>query len=121
MEKSSGKYYWFSPGGAVLAETDTSGNTQNEYIYFTGGRTARLLTNASGTVCYDADITPFGQELAYTATCSQNYKFTGMERDTETGNDHSLYRGYESGMGRWMSPDPAGLGTANRHSWNRFS
>jgi len=34
VEKSSGTYYWFSPSGTPLAETDASGNTQNEYVYF---------------------------------------------------------------------------------------
>ena len=44
VEKSSGTYYWFSPDGTPLAETDTRGNTLNEYIYFSGGRTARRGT-----------------------------------------------------------------------------
>jgi RHS repeat-associated protein len=140
VEKSGLTYYWFSPSGTLLAETDASGNTQNEYIFFNGGRTARrdssgnvyyyfqdqigtsrLITNSSGTVCYDADYTPFGQELAYTTTCSQNYKFTGMERDTETANDHTWFRGYEWNLGRWMSPDLLGGDVTNPQSLNRYS
>jgi len=31
---------------------------------------------------------PYGGERVYTDTCPQNYKFTGQERDTETGNDY---------------------------------
>jgi RHS repeat-associated protein len=142
VEKSSGTYYWFSPSGSVLAETDTGGNTQNEYIYFNGGRTARrdssgnvyyyfqdqigtsrLIANSSGTVCYDADFTPFGYKMAYVTACSQNYKFTGMERDVETGNDHAWFRNYEQSLGRWMSPDPAGLAAVDPtspQSWNRY-
>jgi hypothetical protein len=57
--------------------------------------TAQLITTLSGTVCYDSDNTPFGDINAYTTTCSQNYNFAGMERDTETANDHTLYRGYK--------------------------
>lgn len=33
------------------------------------------------------------------------YKFTGKERDTESGNDYFGARYYSSSMGRWMSPD----------------
>ena len=39
--------------------------------------------------------------------------FTGKERDTESGNDYFGARYYASSMGRWMSPDPAGIGFAN--------
>jgi RHS repeat-associated protein len=47
-----------------------------------------------------------------------------MERDTETANDHTWFRGYEWNLGRWMSPDPAGLAAAdpsNPQSWNRYA
>jgi RHS repeat-associated protein len=140
VEKSSGTYYWFSPSGSPLAETNTSGSTLNEYIYFSAGRTARrdssgnvyyyfqdqigtsrLIANSSGTVCYDADYTPFGYEMAYATTCTQNYKFTGMERDTETGNDHGLFRNYEQNLGRWMSPDRSSGSVTNPQSLNRYT
>jgi RHS repeat-associated protein len=32
-------------------------------------------------------------------------RFTGKERDTESGNDYFGARYYASSMGRWMSPD----------------
>ena len=38
-------------------------------------------------------------------TCSQNYKFEGKERDTETGNDDFGARYYTSRLGRWLSAD----------------
>lgn len=83
--------------------------------------TSRLITNASGAVCYNAGFTPFGQELAYTNTCARNYKFAGMERDTESANDHIWYRGYEFNLGRWMSPDPVGRDVTNPQTLNRYS
>jgi hypothetical protein len=55
VEKSTGTYYWFSPGGIVLAETDTSGNTLNEYIYFDGAPNNLcngLVTNRLGVTEY---------------------------------------------------------------------
>jgi RHS repeat-associated protein len=122
--KSSGKLYWYGSGGEILAETDTSGNTLNEYIFFGGRRVAmlpaggnaqfyaedflgssRVITTNNGTVCYDADFDPYGGEHPYTNTCSQNYKFEGKERDTETGNDDFGARYYTSRFGRWLSSD----------------
>ncbi len=35
----------------------------------------------------------------------KHHKFTGKERDTETGLDYFGGRYYASNMGRWMSPD----------------
>lgn len=122
--KSSGKLYWYGSGGDILAETDASGNTSAEYIFFGGKRiamlpasgnpiyyvedllgTSRVITTNSGAVCYDADFYPFGGEAAYTNSCSQNYKFEGKERDTETGNDDFGARYYSNRFARWLSSD----------------
>jgi RHS repeat-associated protein len=37
--------------------------------------------------------------------CAFAYKFTGKERDAESGNDYFGARYYASSMGRFMSPD----------------
>lgn len=37
------------------------------------------------------------------------YRFTGKERDQESGNDYFGARYYGSSMGRFLSPDPSGL------------
>jgi len=138
--KSSGTLYWNSPDGTTLAETNSSGTTLNEYIFFYGNRvakrdssgnvyyyfqdhlgTAKTLTTAAGIVCYDADFYPFGGERAYNTTCAQNYKFTGLERDGETGLDHTLYRMYDSSLGRWLTPDRHRGDPFNPQSWNRYA
>lgn len=52
------------------------------------------------------------------------YKFTGKERDTESGLDYFGARYYGSNMGRMMSPDPSGLALAditNPQSFNLYS
>jgi RHS repeat-associated protein len=41
--------------------------------------------------------------------CALEYRFTGKERDTESGLDYFGARYYGSSMGRFMSPDPSGL------------
>jgi len=52
------------------------------------------------------------------------YKYTGKERDTESGNDYFGARYYGSSMGRFSSPDPSGLYYAdpeNPQSLNLYS
>jgi RHS repeat-associated protein len=124
VEKSNGTLYWRSIAGDAIAETDLSGNTISEYVFFAGRRVARLdasanvfyyfpdpqgttrtITDATGHVCYDADFTPYGQEINHTNSCPQNYKFTGYERDPETGNDDFGARYYSNRFGRWLSAD----------------
>jgi RHS repeat-associated protein len=66
---------------------------------------SRVIVQSTGTLCYDADFTPFGAERSYTSTCAQNYKFEGKERDTETQNDDFGARYYSWRFGRWLSSD----------------
>jgi RHS repeat-associated protein len=132
VEKSGTKIYWYG-GSEVLDETDTTGSVTNtnftEYVFFGGDRIARrdssgdvfyyladqvdssrvIAEVASGqttaSMCYDGDFEPYGGEHAYTNTCSQNYKFTGKERDNESGLDMFGARYYGSSLGRFMTPD----------------
>ena len=117
--------YWYGSGGEILAETDASGNTLNEYVFFGGQRvamlpagsttqfyvedflgTSRVVTTNTGVVCYDADFYPYGGERTVTNSCTQNnYKFEGKERDTETLNDEFGARYYSWRFGRWLSAD----------------
>ena len=133
VEKYGVMYYWFSHDGTLLAETDTGGTTQNEYIYFNGVRTAwrnassgnvyyyfsdqvgtaQTITNSSGVVCYDSDSLLFGGQMIYNSTCAQEFEFAGMQLDSETGNYDTWFRYYEPNLGRWMSPDPLGLAAAD--------
>jgi RHS repeat-associated protein len=126
LQKSNGKIYWYGAGTQILDESDASGNITDEYVFFGGKRvahrtvsgnsmsyyaedflgTTRVMTSSTGTLGYDADFYPFGGERApYTNSISQNYKFEGKERDTETNNDDFGARYYSSAFGRWLSPD----------------
>ena len=51
------------------------------------------------------------------------YKFTGKERDSESGLDNFEARYYGSSLGRFMRPDPANLGAIdeNPQSWNGYA
>jgi RHS repeat-associated protein len=156
------KLYWRSAAGDALAETDGSGSTTNsaynEYVFFAGRRIAqrtgtgaifyyfadqlgstRTITTGSGPgqtpgqLCYDADFTPYGQEISHTerlqtTACPPNYKFTGYERDPETtagstdsGLDYAFARYYSSRLGRFLSADPLGGSIGNLQSHNAYA
>jgi RHS repeat-associated protein len=57
----------------------------------------------------------------FTNTCAQNYKFTGLERDAESGLDKTVNRMYTSNLGRWLSPDPRGGVLSDPQSLNRYA
>ena len=125
MEKSSGTKYWFGPGGEVLTETDLSGIINEEYIYFNGARIARVdrpsgtvhyyfsdrlgtasvITNASGTSPAANYYFPYGGLQSSTGSDPNHYKFTGKERDAESGLDDFVARYYSSAAGRFLIPD----------------
>ena len=138
VKKSNGTLYWYSISGALLTETDLSGNLTNNYEYFGGGRIARSnssgtwfyygdhlgssrsITDSTGHLCYDADFYLFGADKVLTNTCAQNYKWTGLEHDMESGLDHTLNRQYSSNTGRWLSPDALGGTALGPQSLNRY-
>src|SRR5574337_530493 len=126
MMKSTGKLYWYGAGSDLLAESDAAGNITDEFIFFGGKRiarrkptgevnyyfadhlgTARVVTDASGTVLDDSDFYPFGGERPVLSSSGNSYKFTGKERDPESGLDDFGARYYSSPQGRFVSPDEA--------------
>jgi RHS repeat-associated protein len=74
--------------------------------YFMGDQvgTTRMELSNGGWPMWQGEYYPFGQE-AYSKTTANHYKFTGKERDTESGLDYFGARYYGSSMGRFMSPD----------------
>jgi RHS repeat-associated protein len=94
----------------------------------------RAITNSSGGVVSRHDYMPFGEELfagtggrttamGYSATDGLRQKFTGKERDGETGLDYFIARYYSSAQGRFTSTDPllASGRAASPQSWNRYT
>jgi RHS repeat-associated protein len=130
---SAGTLYWYMTPG-IVAESDLNGNLTSEYVFFGGERVARrdfaggttsvayyfsdylktasIITNASGTITAESDYYPWGGELQFVANDSNHYKFTGKERDTETGLDYFGARYYSNGLGRFITPDWAAKATA---------
>ena len=131
VKKSSGTLYWPGAGSDNLAESDLAGTLTAEYVFFGGKRMARLdlpsgvvhfyfsdhlgshsvVTSANGgTIEQESDYYPFGGERAITAGPT-NYKFTGKERDPESGLDYFIARYYSSSHGRFFSADWAAAPT----------
>jgi RHS repeat-associated protein len=129
-----------------LDQTDLAGNTNNsnfkESIFFAGKRiasrdfsnnvyyyfsdhlgTARIVASSSGSVLDDSDFYPFGTERPILSSSGNPYKFTGKERDAESGLDNFGLRYLTSSMGRFMSPDSIANDweLANPQTWNRYA
>ncbi len=126
---SSGTLYWTGTGSDALAESDLSGNLSAEYIFFNGMRvvrkdlpsgaihdyfpdalgTTRIVANplSPSSVCVqESDYYPYGGEIPISNCGDTNhYKFTGKERDVESGLDEFGARYYASSQGRFVIPD----------------
>src|SRR5882724_6463646 len=123
---ANGTLYWaMTPG--VIAETDLAGTLKSEYVFFDGERVARrdgatgtggvfyyfsdhlktasVITDSAGVIKAESDYYPWGGELQFVNNDSNDYKFTGKKRDTETGLDYFGARYYSNGLGRWISAD----------------
>jgi RHS repeat-associated protein len=121
---ASGTLYWYMAPG-IVAESDLNGNLTSEYVFFNGERVARkdfpgnavsyyfsdhlqtasVITDAVGTIKAESDYYPWGGELQFVNNDSNHYKFTGKERDTESGLDNYGARYYGSALGRFVTPD----------------
>jgi RHS repeat-associated protein len=80
--------------------------------------------DASGTLIASSthDYEPFGLEIGAVETSDNTHRFTGHERDAETGNDYMHYRFYGASMGRFAKPDSNFDGAAsNPQGWNLYS
>ena len=94
------------------------------------------MTGTGGTVLGRHDYKPFGEELdsnsnsirtlgnGYSYSDSVTEKFTGKERDSETGLDYFGARYVSGAQGRFISPDPVSgtpLHIINPQRWNMYA
>lgn len=138
-----GKYFYDGDGKRIKKVVpDTSETTI--FVYDAGGKTVaeystveppttpkdhlgspRITTDELGQVVSRRDFMPFGEEIYRTGygIDSVRQKFTGYERDNETKLDFAQARYFNSGFGRFSSPDPlaASANPIRPQSWNRYS
>ena len=124
--------------GRVVAEyggvADASGL---QYLTADHLGSTRLVTDPTGAVVKRHDYLPFGQELpvglggrtsdlkyqAFGFDDPQRVKFTGKERDSESGLDYFGARYYSGAQGRFTSPDApfADQVPSDPQSWNLYT
>ena len=112
----------------VSEQSNTASNTnlaQCNITYYVADHlgSARVEFAGGGWPVWGEDYAPYGQEVTPQST-QNHYKFTGYERDPETGNDYAQARYYSSQYaGRFMSPDPyaGSMVLANPQSFNRYT
>ena len=91
-----GWYVWNYAGAATasiqpVAESGAAIPTSYYHVDHLGS--ARMMTNGYGYPVWQANYLPFGYEYSAQNTVN-HYKFTGQERDAESGLDHFLFRQY---------------------------
>ena len=116
------------PGGIIITPPPGIAWNYTYTIYATDHlgtvRYARK-EDANGALLSEARFSyeAFGLELPSGAanTSGNTHRFTGQERDAETGNDNFHFRMFASSMGRFQKPDNQ-FGTAyNPQNWNLYS
>jgi RHS repeat-associated protein len=85
------KYQYSNHLGSVGLELDATGNIISYEEYHPYGTTA------------------YGANSSAVRSTRKRYRYTGMERDEETGLSYHTARYYLSWLGRWVSTDPADL------------
>ena len=124
-------HYHYDLNGLLIAETDGAGNPIRDYVYLDGepvamqvygagagwywflndhlGTPQKLVDNA-GAVVWQAAYMPFGEARILTAEVENNLRFPGQYYDAETGFHYNWHRYYDPETGRYLRPDPTGLG-----------
>jgi len=130
-------------GSAVIFVYDAFGRLAAEYggtaeavgtEYLTADHlgSTRLITSSAGAERRCLDYLPFGEPMTqgmdgrgscYANANEPRVKFTGKERDQETGLDYFGARYFSGAQGRFTSPDPenANAMASDPQSWNMYA
>ncbi len=82
--------------------------------------TPRAVTDSNGNLLSKHDYTPFGYELATTYHIN-THKFTGHERDRETGLEYFIARYMNLRDCRFTHVDPIKGSAGSPQSWNAYT
>ncbi|MBK7708310.1 MAG: RHS repeat-associated core domain-containing protein [Acidobacteria bacterium] len=128
----------YDASSKLIAEysNQTPQNPNTSYVATDTLLSVRLVTDRSGNVVSRRDFKPFGEDLAADQTfrkTTDNYstatqdkvrqRFTGYQKDIETGLDFAEARMYENRHGRFTAVDPllASGKSANPQTFNRYT
>jgi RHS repeat-associated protein len=113
----------------ACAASLTSAAEKTRYAHTDAIGSVRAFTDEAGNLAERHDYLPFGEEWCGTAVCGsvtpgQPKRFSGKERDVETGLDYFGARYMRANLGRFTSVDP-GQKTAENlidpQLWNRYA
>jgi RHS repeat-associated protein len=147
VEAGQTTMYQYDPDGRLMAETLATGAKIRDYIYLgnklvavsgcvegvtsstcdglqwyhtdaLGSVLAR--TDANGVVVAHLDYQPWGEQWQ-PAGVQGDRQYNGRVYDSGTGFHDYGARMYWPQVGRFISPDPAGIHPENPQSWNRYA
>jgi RHS repeat-associated protein len=85
--------------------------TNLAYVHVDHLNTPRKLTDANQAIVWSADYDPFGEATVTQQAFFDNpLRFPGQYFDVETGLHQNWKRDYDPSIGRYLQPDPIGLG-----------
>jgi len=126
--------YVYDAEGKLVAEYSLGVGTvspcQTCYLSLDHLGSTRLVTDQGGNTVSRHDYIPFGEEIqansggrdgTFGTQDFVNQKFTGKERDQETGLDYFGARYYDSALGRFTSPDPLGGSLLDPQTLNKYA
>ncbi len=139
VAKQGTVFVYDAMGQLAAAYGGTTGGSQSGTCYLTVdhlGSTRAITDGVTGATVERHDYLPFGEEL-YSGTGARTsalmfgsaggtgavaQKFTGKERDSETGLDYFGARYLSSAQGRFTSPDPKMFphDLTDPQSWNKY-
>ncbi|MBK7706054.1 MAG: RHS repeat-associated core domain-containing protein [Acidobacteria bacterium] len=128
----------YDASSKLIAEysNQTPQNPNTSYVATDTLLSVRLVTDKSGNVVSRRDFKPFGEDLAADQTFRKKtdkystatedkvrQRFTGYQKDIETGLDFAEARMYENRHGRFTAVDPllASGKSANPQTFNRYT
>lgn len=127
-------HFTYDEEGLLLGEYTKDGKVLREYIYYKSLPIAliengtmyyihndhqdipRVITDHSGKVVWRWDFSPKGEISANSDPDNNgedvvmNLRFKGQFFDAETGNHYNHNRYYQPTIGRYLQPDPMGVG-----------
>jgi RHS repeat-associated protein len=124
---------WYSepPEGMYFTVgcTPPPGAETISYYHLDAVGSVRAVSDQAGAVVERHDYLPFGEEWCGNGPCApdaggERRRFTGKERDAETGLDYFGARYYPPHLGRFTTTDPVldrGAALLNPQRWNRYS
>ncbi|MFO0988468.1 MAG: RHS repeat-associated core domain-containing protein [Alphaproteobacteria bacterium] len=138
VEGSTTTHFHYDQDGRLIAESDGTGVLVREYLWLgdkplglvVGPATSPTLyyvhadylervqkiTDASQTIAWDGQFTPYGRTHAIAGTVQNPLRFPGQWADPAAGYFYNTMRDYDPTLGRYLSSDPIGT----RGGRNRF-